>query len=91
MNLSLSPVSGIGTILLRFLLSITVGLTIVFSGSNCFADSRNDYITGLTLLENKDYNVQNAYVFSNEREIKSKGKITYMPVYAVIVLEKSVL
>lgn len=58
----------------------------VKSGKNYTEHSALNYF-----LENKDYNVQKAYVFSNEREIKSKGKITYMPVYAVIVLEKSVL
>lgn len=57
----------------------------VKSGKNYTEHSALNYF-----LENKDYNVQKAYVFSNEREIKSKGKITYMPVYAMIILEKSV-
>ena len=37
-----------------------------------------------TFIENKDYNVQKAYVLSNEREIRISGKIIYMPIYFVM-------
>ncbi|MCQ2554136.1 MAG: AAA family ATPase [Clostridia bacterium] len=36
--------------------------------------------------KNEDYSVKKAYVLSNEREIKSKGKITYLPIYYVMFL-----
>lgn len=39
------------------------------------------------LLMAPDYNIQSATVFSNEREIYQKGKITYMPVYFVMFME----
>jgi uncharacterized protein len=35
-------------------------------------------------LETKAYNVQKAYVLSNERVISHKGKITYIPIYAMM-------
>lgn len=38
------------------------------------------------LLKNPDYNIQAATVFSNEREIRQDGKITYMPVYLVMFI-----
>jgi uncharacterized protein len=37
-------------------------------------------------LETKAYNVQKAYVLSNERTIRHKGKITYIPIYAMMFL-----
>jgi len=37
-------------------------------------------------LETKAYNVQKAYVLSNERVISHKGTITYIPVYAMMFL-----
>jgi len=37
-------------------------------------------------LETKAYNVQKAYVLSNERTISHKGKITYIPIYAMMFL-----
>lgn len=37
-------------------------------------------------LETKAYNVQKAYVLSNERAISHKGKITYIPIYAMMFL-----
>ena len=37
-------------------------------------------------LQNKDYNVQKAYVLSNDREIKSLGTLTYLPIYMVMFL-----
>ena len=35
-------------------------------------------------VENEDYHIQQAYVLSNAREIRSKGKITYLPVYDIM-------
>ena len=35
-------------------------------------------------IENKDYNVQKAYVLSNEREIRISGKIIYIPIYFIM-------
>lgn len=37
-------------------------------------------------LETKTYNVQKAYVLSNERVIRRKGKITYIPMYTMMFL-----
>lgn len=39
-----------------------------------------------TFVKNEEYNVKNAFVLSNERNIFSKGKITYLPIYYVIFL-----
>lgn len=38
-------------------------------------------------IENKDYNIQKAYVLSNEREIRVSGKIIYMPIYFVMFFD----
>ena len=38
------------------------------------------------LLATADYNVRSALVLSNEREVKSEGNITYMPVYNVMFI-----
>lgn len=35
-------------------------------------------------VKNEDYHVQQAFVLSNVREIHSKGKITYLPIYFVM-------
>jgi len=35
-------------------------------------------------VSNEDYHVQKAFVVSKEREIKTKGKITYIPIYYII-------
>ena len=40
-------------------------------------------------VSNKDYHVENAYVLSNERAVTVKGKITYMPIYFAMCLQKS--
>ena len=37
-------------------------------------------------ITNKDYSVKHALVLSNEREIKTKGAITYMPIYNVMFI-----
>lgn len=36
------------------------------------------------LVNNEDYHIKKGYVLSNEREIKEKGKIIYMPIYNVM-------
>jgi len=35
-------------------------------------------------VKNEDYNIKKAYVLSNEREVKRKGKITYLPIYNIM-------
>lgn len=40
-----------------------------------------------TFVSNEDYNVKKAYVLSNEREVKTNGKITYLPVYYVMFFQ----
>jgi predicted AAA+ superfamily ATPase len=42
-----------------------------------------------SFVETPDYNIQEAIVLSNEREVLSKGKITYLPVYYVMFLRPS--
>lgn len=37
-------------------------------------------------IENKDYPVKNAFVFSNQREIKTDGSTTYYPIYMIMFL-----
>ena len=39
------------------------------------------------LMRNPDYNVLTGTVFSNEREIRQNGKITYMPIYFVMFID----
>ena len=39
-----------------------------------------------SFLQNSDYNVSNAIVFSNERTVYTKDNITYMPIYYVMFL-----
>lgn len=34
--------------------------------------------------QNEDYHIQKAFVVSNEREIMTKGKITYIPIYYIM-------
>ena len=40
------------------------------------------------LVENEEYNVREAIVLDNEREIKTVGKVTYMPVYFVMCVNR---
>ena len=40
----------------------------------------------VTFVKNEDYHVKKAYVLSNAREITTKGKITYLPIYDVMFL-----
>ena len=35
-------------------------------------------------VKNEDYHIKKAYVVSNEREIKTEGKITYIPIYYIM-------
>lgn len=39
------------------------------------------------LLENPEYNIASGVVFSNERRVRTVGKVTYMPVYYVMFLD----
>ena len=51
--------------------------------------SGKDYSTHRALnsfMANEDYHIHSAYVFSNEREIFMKNKITYLPVYCCMFL-----
>ena len=34
--------------------------------------------------QNEDYHIQKAFVVSNEREIMTKGKVTYLPIYYIM-------
>ena len=38
------------------------------------------------LVDNEDYGILQGYVLSNDRIIRSDGKITYLPVYSSIIL-----
>ncbi len=40
-------------------------------------------------VTNDEYHVKNAFVLSNEREIKQNGRITYLPIYFVMFFEKN--
>ena len=40
-------------------------------------------------VSNDSYNVKNAFVLSNERQVTQKGRITYLPVYYVMFFHKS--
>lgn len=37
-----------------------------------------------TFVQNEDYHIKKAFVVSNEREISSKGKIVYIPIYYIM-------
>lgn len=37
-----------------------------------------------TFVSNEDYHIQKAFVFSNERTITHKGKITSIPIYSIM-------
>lgn len=38
-------------------------------------------------LSNEDYNVKMGYVLSNEREVRKKDKITYLPIYYIMFFD----
>lgn len=42
-----------------------------------------------TFLENEDYHVKKGYVLSNERDVKRKGNVIYMPVYYVMFMDSN--
>lgn len=35
-------------------------------------------------VQNEDYHIKKAFVLSNKREVSSKGKITYIPIYYIM-------
>ncbi|MCD7948773.1 MAG: DUF4143 domain-containing protein [Erysipelotrichaceae bacterium] len=39
-------------------------------------------------IDNDDYHIQKAFVVSNERDVYSKGKITYIPIYDIMFFSK---
>ncbi len=39
-----------------------------------------------SFISNEDYHIKKAFVFSNERTVKTDGKITYLPIYYVMFL-----
>lgn len=41
------------------------------------------------MVEEPEYNVKSAIVFSNERQVKRVGKITYMPIYYVMFIDNT--
>ena len=53
--------------------------------------SGKDYTTHRALnrfLENEEYNIPAAIVLDNDREVRTVGKITYMPVYYIMCIER---
>lgn len=40
-------------------------------------------------VQNEDYNIKNAILFSNSRDVQRVGKVIYMPIYYVMFLEPS--
>jgi hypothetical protein len=40
------------------------------------------------LLNNKDYGIQKAIVFSNERQVKKVDGVVYLPIYYVMFLDQ---
>lgn len=54
--------------------------------------SGKDYTTHKALdhfIEDKEYNIHSGIVLNNERDVYTKGNITYMPVYYIMCIEKS--
>ena len=61
-----------------------------FQFLKCGGGSVKDYTVHSALnnlLNNPDYNIPTATVFSNEREIYEDGRVTYMPVYLVMFIK----
>lgn len=53
--------------------------------------SGKDYLIHSALnnfVSNEDYHIQKAFVVSNERTIRTVGKITYLPIYDIMFFEK---
>ena len=42
-----------------------------------------------TFVRNEDYRIRKAYVLSNEREVSTRGKIIYLPIYYVMFFNNS--
>ncbi|MEG0361631.1 MAG: AAA family ATPase [Longicatena sp.] len=42
-------------------------------------------------VNNEEYHIKKAFVLSNEREIKRKGKIIYLPIYFVMFFQKVIV
>lgn len=42
-------------------------------------------------VNNEEYHIQKAYVLSNDRIVKSKGKITYMPIYFIMFIQNTTM
>ena len=42
-----------------------------------------------TFVQNEDYHIKKAFVLSNAREIKTKGKITYLPIYDIMFFQNA--
>lgn len=40
------------------------------------------------LVQNESYGIQQAFVLSNEREVVTKGKITYLPIYFIMFFQQ---
>ena len=57
----------------------------VKSGKDYTVHSASD-----NLMTNQDYHIVSSIVLSNEREIKTKGNILYLPIYHVMFLENKV-
>lgn len=46
--------------------------------------SGKNYTVHSALVQNEDYHVKRAFVLSNEREVFTRGKITYLPIYYIM-------
>ncbi len=42
-----------------------------------------------TFVQNEDYHIKKAFVLSNAREVTTKGKITYIPIYYIMFFQSS--
>ena len=43
-----------------------------------------------TFVKNEDYHIKKAFVVSNEREVATKGKIVYIPIYYIMFFDNDV-
>ena len=41
------------------------------------------------LVSNEDYHIMKAFVVSNERTVKSRGKVIYIPIYYIMFFQNS--
>ena len=42
-------------------------------------------------LANKEYNIPHAIVLDNEREVYTKDKVIYMPIYYIMCIERAAI